>query len=230
MILQWKVIMKKKFNMNPHNPTNRKEPYCQCLHEIENKLPRTIHCFMPCRAQREITGYNIKAKETVYKGINFKSQLEARWAIYFDELGLEWVYEPDTYKINEHLRYTPDFYLKKADLYVEIKPIIQFWDSTKDVLLKFSNHIKKDVVMCHGTPTALPMPAIHYFSKEYHQDENLLEGAKKTYDYIITDNNSKYGGYFICGGDEDFTQDEPYFQAFMKASNPELFLIDKTKL
>ena len=29
-------------------------PFCQCLHEIENKLPRTKRCFMPCRNQRII--------------------------------------------------------------------------------------------------------------------------------------------------------------------------------
>lgn len=27
---------------------------CQCLFEIENKLPRTKFCFKPCEAQRQI--------------------------------------------------------------------------------------------------------------------------------------------------------------------------------
>lgn len=27
---------------------------CRCLHEIENDLPRTKFCFIPCRGQREI--------------------------------------------------------------------------------------------------------------------------------------------------------------------------------
>ncbi len=31
-----------------------REPFCQCLHEIENKLKRTKFCFMTCRDQREI--------------------------------------------------------------------------------------------------------------------------------------------------------------------------------
>ena len=48
-----------------HNPTNRKESHCQCLYEIENNLTRTKFCMVPCRAQREIIGYNIQAKETV---------------------------------------------------------------------------------------------------------------------------------------------------------------------
>lgn len=32
-----------------HNFTNK---FCQCSHEIENNLPRTKFCFMPCHAQR----------------------------------------------------------------------------------------------------------------------------------------------------------------------------------
>ncbi len=30
------------------------QPHCRCLYEIENGLPRTIHCFMPCTAQSQI--------------------------------------------------------------------------------------------------------------------------------------------------------------------------------
>lgn len=29
-------------------------PHCQCLYEIENNLPRTIHCFMACHDQHQI--------------------------------------------------------------------------------------------------------------------------------------------------------------------------------
>lgn len=31
-----------------------KKPFCRCLHEIENNLPRTQHCFMACSDQHEI--------------------------------------------------------------------------------------------------------------------------------------------------------------------------------
>jgi len=30
------------------------KPHCQCLYELENKLPRTQHCFMACPEQWEI--------------------------------------------------------------------------------------------------------------------------------------------------------------------------------
>lgn len=36
---------------------------------------------------------------TEYKGITFRSKLEARWAVFFDTLGIEWEYEPQGYEI-----------------------------------------------------------------------------------------------------------------------------------
>lgn len=50
--------------------------------------------------------YNIKNHETRYKNILFRSRLEARWAAYFDLLGLYWEYEP--IDLNG---WTPDFLL-----------------------------------------------------------------------------------------------------------------------
>jgi hypothetical protein len=36
---------------------------------------------------------------TMYKGIQFRSRLEARWAVFFDTLGIEWEYETQGYEI-----------------------------------------------------------------------------------------------------------------------------------
>jgi hypothetical protein len=38
--------------------------FCQCLYEIENKLPRTKRCFAPCQAQKRIL------RERFVKNIN----------------------------------------------------------------------------------------------------------------------------------------------------------------
>jgi len=37
----------------------------------------------------------IKAIETVYNGYKFRSRLEARWAVFFDALGIEYEYEKE---------------------------------------------------------------------------------------------------------------------------------------
>ena len=55
----------------------------------------------------------MKAIETEYKEILFRSRLEARWAILFDALNIEWVYEPDCFILSNNQKYTPDFYIPK---------------------------------------------------------------------------------------------------------------------
>lgn len=71
----------------------------------------------------------IKAIETSYKGYKFRSRLEARWAIFFDRLGIEWQYEREGYDLGELGYYLPDFWLPytmwglpaQSGYFVEIK-------------------------------------------------------------------------------------------------------------
>lgn len=67
---------------------------------------------------------SIRAIETVYAGHRFRSRLEARWAVFFDELGIEWQYEPEGYERDWNdgpIRYLPDFYLPATRTWVEVK-------------------------------------------------------------------------------------------------------------
>lgn len=83
----------------------------------------------------------IKAIPTCYKGINFRSRLEARWAIIFDRLGIDWRYETEGYDIQIEegysIRYLPDFVLYGGSvrcpkaLYVEVKGNMQTDDAFK---------------------------------------------------------------------------------------------------
>ena len=43
----------------------------------------------------------IKPIETVYNGYRFRSRLEARWAVFFDTLGIEYEYEKEGYEIKD---------------------------------------------------------------------------------------------------------------------------------
>lgn len=51
---------------------------------------------------------HIKAIETHYGGCRFRSRLEARFAIFFDALGIKWEYEPEGFETSAG-RYLPDF-------------------------------------------------------------------------------------------------------------------------
>ena len=70
----------------------------------------------------------IKAIETFYKGYHFRSRLEARWAVFFETLGIPWKYEVEGFEreiFGETMRYLPDFFLPNrwgsGGVYVEVK-------------------------------------------------------------------------------------------------------------
>ena len=60
---------------------------------------------------------------TEYGGTTFRSQLEARWAAYFDRRGITWEYEPARFD-----GWTPDFrlVLNGVEAYAEVKPVSEF--------------------------------------------------------------------------------------------------------
>lgn len=71
----------------------------------------------------------IAAIPTRYAGCHFRSRLEARWAVFFDTLGIRWEYEPQGFTGYYGKPYLPDFHLPDVDVrtagrgpYVEVKP------------------------------------------------------------------------------------------------------------
>ena len=63
---------------------------------------------------------SIKPIETCYGGCRFRSRLEARWAIFFDAVGLKYEYEVEGFEMNG-IRYLPDFYIPSLNRWFEIK-------------------------------------------------------------------------------------------------------------
>jgi hypothetical protein len=63
----------------------------------------------------------MKAIDTAYQGYKFRSRLEARWAVFFDEMGIEWEYEVEGFNLFS-FRYLPDFWLPGFNCYAEVKP------------------------------------------------------------------------------------------------------------
>lgn len=80
---------------------------------------------------------NLKPIETRYKGYRFRSRLEARWAVFFDALGLKWEYEPEGFELPNGVRYLPDFRVTSPQGVVswyEIKAPGKAADSKMDAL------------------------------------------------------------------------------------------------
>lgn len=62
-----------------------------------------------------------KPIQTEYNGVKFRSRLEARWALFFDGIGVRWAYEPEGYTLPSGA-YVPDFKLLELKTWIEIKP------------------------------------------------------------------------------------------------------------
>lgn len=73
---------------------------------------------------KQDTGEGISPIETHYAGCRFRSRLEARWAVFFDTLGLKWEYEPQGFVVHSGPGYLPDFAVQTPAclLFVEVKP------------------------------------------------------------------------------------------------------------
>jgi len=46
---------------------------------------------------------------TRYHGVEFRSRLEARWAVFFEKMAYPWEYEPEGFEAPMVGRYLPDF-------------------------------------------------------------------------------------------------------------------------
>lgn len=64
--------------------------------------------------------------ETRYAGHRMRSRLEARWATFFDAIGMPWRYEADGVKLPSGRQYLPDFEL--GPFSVEVKGSDQYFD------------------------------------------------------------------------------------------------------
>lgn len=87
-----------------------------------NRVRRTLQQWLPFGQPTQTRQPpTIAPISTRYAGHYFRSRTEARWALFFDQLGIEYEYELEGYVI-AGLPYLPDFYLPEQRCWVEVKP------------------------------------------------------------------------------------------------------------
>lgn len=109
--------------------------------------------------------YKTKAHPTMYKGVQFRSRLEARWAAYFDILGWGWEYEP--IDLNG---WVPDFrltlpptkshpdeyygakYVRDRRPFVEVKPAERLEDFPLEKIEAAVGHSETEVLLLGVSP------------------------------------------------------------------------------
>lgn len=102
----------------------------------------------------------IKAIETIYNGHKFRSRLEARYAVFMDNLGIDWVYEYEGYKLPSGC-YLPDFWLPtfNGGSFAEVK--FAFNEHEIKLCEELCLGTKNDVIMFDGIPAT---KTYNYFS------------------------------------------------------------------
>lgn len=124
--------------------------------------------------------YTFNVIPTKYKGWNFRSRLEARWAVFFDSLGIPYVYEPEGVCLPHTGVYLPDFYLPyhHGGVYAEVKP-----DAFTELELKKCRMLcrmsKQVVVLLDGAPEPWWYVSYHY-SDGHAMEYSLILGAECT--------------------------------------------------
>lgn len=98
--------------------------------------------------------------ETKYAGRRFRSRTEARWAIIFDALDIDWRFEPDGYNLWGNY-YLPDFelHLPTRRVWVEVKPqpveykpLLMLCALTEQPGYLVADHaVSSPIIPCHKT-------------------------------------------------------------------------------
>jgi hypothetical protein len=139
--------------------------------------------------------YSMKAIDTLYNGNYFRSRLEARWAVFFDALGVKYEYEPEGFKSLKGDMYLPDFYLpdtyirgESKGVYIEIKP-----ESYPKADLMASSFFSEPLVLFRGMPHA-NIWGSDYWGYKYHDSRNGYCGG-----YQLTPFWDNYMLFWMCG-------------------------------
>ena len=132
-----------------------------------------------------------KAIETEYAGCRFRSRTEARWAVFFDTLSLEWEYEPEGFDL-DGIRYLPDFYVQGIG-WLEIKPKKEPTNEELQKCLAFAANIET-MYMLFGIPQ---LPIVMWRKPETEHDGiidciRISSGSVAIMFGKVEDDNSSY--------------------------------------
>lgn len=172
----------------------------------------------------------MQAIEAYYNGYKFRSRLEARWAVFFDALGVKYEYEPEGFVLSDGRKYLPDFRVKcwgtrgqiwdkPFDLYIEVKGRMTSEDAEKIKL--FSDIDEYPVLVVGNIPdryqshdssalgTYDDMDGVNIFPFNYY----LIDG-----DYFGAYPAASEGKFFLWGDDSSYIWNEEEVEdAYAKA-------------
>lgn len=127
----------------------------------------------------------IKPIETVYNGYRFRSRLEARWAVFFDTLGIKYEYEPEGFELDGGYKYLPDFYLPEMETYVEVKPENAFEITVMDYGVRFQEGFDKYVYATDAITRNMGKMFLIAFGDPYHAFPRPEKGSEEPKSHLF---------------------------------------------
>jgi len=132
----------------------------------------------------------IQTIPTKYNNHYFRSRLEARWAVYFDSIGLIWRYEHEGFKFDDGTMYLPDFWFPQVEMWGEVKPK----DLTKKETDKINNLVlstKKPCILLIDIPWVRSYDCVWLENGRIHKDWNVF--ISMYHNYVREE-----GRFFAC--------------------------------
>lgn len=145
----------------------------------------------------------VDAIETRYRGYRFRSRLEARWAVFFDHMGIEFQYEPEGYKLPSGW-YLPDFWLPQVDMWAEVKQN-KFSAHEYALAYELSHETSHPCLMLVGEPDFKPyesvtvVKGVDEFGGVVHDDIMILYCLVS--EYLVEHN------FYYCQSDSEALDD-----------------------
>lgn len=164
----------------------------------------------------------IKPIETIYRGYRFRSRLEARWAVFFDSLGVKYEYEPEGFKLPDGSMYLPDFRVmchasrgqdcEPFPLYIEVKGQMDEASAKKIKAFSWYNAFE-------GINLDLPDDEILRSVKSKNRQSLLIVSDIPDIEYAVDVHDSRVMGSYDCLGFELYphnyeTVDGDHFGAY----------------
>ncbi|MEW6326319.1 MAG: hypothetical protein AB1487_01800 [Thermodesulfobacteriota bacterium] len=145
----------------------------------------------------------VEAIETYYRGYKFRSRLEARWAVFFDYMGITFQYEPEGYKLPSGW-YLPDFWLTQVNMWAEVKQN-EFDRREYSLAFNLSKLTRFPCLMLVGEPDFKPYRSVSAV-------EGIDETGKLIWDdinvfYCLVSSYLEEGNFYYCQTDEQALDD-----------------------
>lgn len=154
----------------------------------------------------------LKPIETEYKGYKFRSRLEARWAVFFDAIGVKWQYEVEGFSLSDGRYYLPDFRVtteKELVYWYEIKPLEDKGDGklqrfAMDWGAKYPEDRITDFTICSGDPYDVLTDSIEFMKVKCIGRFSSIET------FCLCPRCAGINKIHIC----DYSSDEVYFECY----------------